>query len=365
MRGGLLLFAGFFLMVLASTGIALAQEAVPPPYAGMTNPFPWDDTTAQAAGKQLYNSCVGCHGPGGDGIKAFDFSKEEYAANMEKAPGYPFWILSEGRLDKGMPPYKSSFSEEQRWQMLTYIWTLSKGGGAPPGKPAPQEPSPISKPPPEAAGRIILIIPEEARAGQQISFAAAVRDKEDQPIAGVEVKFFIQTNFFIQGAIEIGETAADEQGVARLEYVPRQTGEIELMARYLNTEDHQVMRLLEASEPLYEVEVGIHLPAITREKIFGPESAQELGPMGQAPTKGLRIPGGTLLPFLMLPLAVAAIWFAYFRVMQIVSGIPIRSEIRGIDTRLIPLILLGIIATVGLLLLLMLITSPYTHFNLM
>ena len=119
----MVVFATFLLWVMAAA--VKAQEEPPPPYAGLANPFPWSDSSAQKAGMELYQqSCQGCHGADGGNIAASDFSAAGYPGKLEERPDLYFWLLSEGRLDKGMPAYKSSLSEEQRWQVLTYLWSL-------------------------------------------------------------------------------------------------------------------------------------------------------------------------------------------------------------------------------------------------
>jgi mono/diheme cytochrome c family protein len=132
----------FLLSVLA---IAVHAQTEPPsPYAGLKNPFPWSDTAAQEAGKGLYQqSCSGCHGANGGSITRADFSAPDYAQSLEERPDLSFWILSEGRLDKGMPAYKSSLSEEQRWQTLTYLWSLGAEVAPPVVSPPPEAPAPL------------------------------------------------------------------------------------------------------------------------------------------------------------------------------------------------------------------------------
>ncbi len=117
----------FLVWVLATA--VLAQTELPPPYAGLKNPFPWSDTTVQETGKGSYQQyCLGCHGANGGNMAGADFSAADYPRSLEESPDLYFWILSEGRLDKGMPAFKSSLSEEQRWQVLTYLWSLGTDG---------------------------------------------------------------------------------------------------------------------------------------------------------------------------------------------------------------------------------------------
>ncbi len=121
----IVLVVTFLLWVLATAVLAQEETEVPAPYAGLKNPFPWSDAPAQEVGKELYQqSCSGCHGGSGDNLAGSDFSVVDYPKSLEERADLYFWILSEGMLDEGMPPYKSSFSEEQRWQVLTYLWSL-------------------------------------------------------------------------------------------------------------------------------------------------------------------------------------------------------------------------------------------------
>ena len=107
---------------------ALAQGETPSPYAGMENPFPWADNVTRTAGKATYQaSCLSCHGTSGSNISPADFSASSYSNNLLDRPDYYFWVISEGRIDRGMPAYVSALSDEKRWQVLTYIWSLGEG----------------------------------------------------------------------------------------------------------------------------------------------------------------------------------------------------------------------------------------------
>ncbi len=114
-------------MLIVLSGAALAQEEeVPAPYAGLENPFPWDDTSVQEAGGVIFQgSCAVCHIAKEDiPLLGIDFSVVNYRQSLEERPDFYFWTVSEGRVDTLMPPWASSLSEEERWQALTYIWSL-------------------------------------------------------------------------------------------------------------------------------------------------------------------------------------------------------------------------------------------------
>ena len=140
------------LCILVLTTIVLAQEAVPAPYTGLKNPFEWSDTSAQTAGKDLFQqSCLTCHGGGGvEGRGVMDFREPDYPKKLESEPDYYLWRVSEGIGATDMPLFKFSLSETQRWQVLTYIWSLGAPPVVGPVPPATPVPPPVIEPVPPA-----------------------------------------------------------------------------------------------------------------------------------------------------------------------------------------------------------------------
>ncbi len=354
-------FVALLLMVLAAAVLAQEEVEVPPPYAGLENPFPWDDASVQQAGKVIFQeSCAACHVATED-VPALgpEFGVVDYRQSLEERADFYFWTVSEGRLDKAMPPWGPSLSEEERWQVLTYIWSL--GGGVPP----------TTTPPPDIEeGTLLLTVPGQAQSGQLLTMTVTLQDEEGQPVAGATVKFFFQMDFFASILMEIGEDVTDEQGEAVLEYTPRQTGDIQVIAHYERDglspiEATTMLTLAEADEPFYQVKAGLQSFGALGEEVFiGPESALELVD-GAAPASAFRLPGGILSWLLLLVATVALIWFTYFRVMYQVFSIPIVSEMRDTNTRLVPMIGMTIVVALGFLLLMMLLTGPYSHVHLL
>jgi mono/diheme cytochrome c family protein len=124
----ILLSIGFFGM----TNLVQAQTAwVAPSSANeLKNPFA-NNEDALKKGKKLYaQNCAICHGDKGkgDGIagaalkpKPANFTLESIQSQSD---GAIFWKLTAGRSP--MAAYKEILSEEQRWQLITYIRTLKK-----------------------------------------------------------------------------------------------------------------------------------------------------------------------------------------------------------------------------------------------
>ncbi len=349
----------FLLWVLAIA--VMAQGEPPPPYVGLKNPFSWSDASVQEVGKGLYGQyCIGCHGANGSNIPAADFNAADFPQRLEERPDFYFWTLSEGRLDKGMPPFKSSLSEEQRWQVLTHLWSI--GTAIPP-----EVTPPPAKPPGEGeTATLQLTAPEQAQSGQPLSLSATIRDKNGKPVQDVTVEFFVRVDFFINGLMEIGEAVTNNQGTAVLRYIPRETGDIQVVARYEASETTTTVSLEKSAGPFYQAKAGLPESVAIPEVFVGPKSALEPGEVGAAPATGLRIPGGLAsLLLLAYVFTVILVWSLYLRVMYQLFRIPVLEKIGDTDTRLIPLIGMAVMVAFVTLLVLILITGPYSNPHLL
>jgi len=85
---------------------------------------------AEQKGKEIYNLyCLSCHGEYGFGDGGAGASFERKPANFHQkkikaqTDGSLFWKLTNGRTN--MPAFKESLSEEQRWQLVSYIRKIS------------------------------------------------------------------------------------------------------------------------------------------------------------------------------------------------------------------------------------------------
>lgn len=98
--------------------------------AALKSPFTFTSQSADK-GKSLYNMyCWNCHGKTGNGDGAAGKSLGQQPANfhsdrVKKQPdGALFWKLSHG--NGNMPPFKEVLTEEQRWQLISYIRVLGE-----------------------------------------------------------------------------------------------------------------------------------------------------------------------------------------------------------------------------------------------
>jgi mono/diheme cytochrome c family protein len=117
-----------------SSGPAATSLPTPPPeYAGKTNPLQGNASAAQA-GKQLFvSNCASCHGENARGNGPAASSLHPKPANLaalqnKMSDDYMFWRISEGGamppFNSAMPAWKGVLSEEQIWQIITYLRTL-------------------------------------------------------------------------------------------------------------------------------------------------------------------------------------------------------------------------------------------------
>lgn len=103
------------------------QEGDCDPYLSQSNPFSWDDEAAISAGQAIYDqSCGMCHGEDGSGglPGAPDFTTAEAGAEIRDNSGEQLCIIAEGTGN--MPGWKETLTDEQMWQVLTYINSFSE-----------------------------------------------------------------------------------------------------------------------------------------------------------------------------------------------------------------------------------------------
>jgi mono/diheme cytochrome c family protein len=94
---------------------------VPEKARAKRNPFE-GDSKGIAAGKKLFaQHCAECHGDQGQGSKRGPSLRAEEV--QQAPPGALFWTLSNGIVRRGMPDW-SKLPEPERWQIVTYIYTL-------------------------------------------------------------------------------------------------------------------------------------------------------------------------------------------------------------------------------------------------
>lgn len=341
--------------LLITTSVVDAQETPPEPYNGLINPFAWDDAETQSIGGQIYaQKCQACHGISGNNIANANFSLEGYSAHLETNQDYYYWVVSEGAMDKGMPGYSSSLSEDERWQVLTYVWSLES---------IPQqvieEPSAIEN------GLLQIHVPKNGISGEQLTIGATLVENQQEPVRGAKIEFFTEADFFATGLMKIGESITDENGEAEFNFVSRQSGEIRVIAHYQNLESSTTIALTTTDDRFYKPEVGINVPVLGEEVSIGPPERLKLGNAGEAPLPVLRLPTGHLAWLAPLLFAAMCIWIVYSYVVYQLVRIPEQGDTEGINIRKFPRWLLIIVSILGFLLMVMLVLGPESNMHLL
>ena len=86
------------------------------------NPLENDPDAVGAGGKLYELHCLECHGETADGGKKGPSLRAP--AVQQATPGTLFWLLTNGVVRRGMPVW-SKLPEAQRWQLVTYIKSLT------------------------------------------------------------------------------------------------------------------------------------------------------------------------------------------------------------------------------------------------
>ena len=100
---------------------------VPTQYAGLTNPL---GAEAASQGAEIFKTnCEMCHGPQGHGDgpagQALDPRPRNLAELQTKAgDDFLFWRIREGKPGTSMVAWKGILTDEQIWQVITFIHTL-------------------------------------------------------------------------------------------------------------------------------------------------------------------------------------------------------------------------------------------------
>ena len=120
------------------SGMDHAHVEPPEEFSALENPFA-DDHEAIEAGEETFTTlCATCHGAegkgDGPGAEALDPKPADLSDGMmmsELSDGYLLWRVSKGGAmepwNSAMPAWESGLTEDQRWQVISYIRTLSEG----------------------------------------------------------------------------------------------------------------------------------------------------------------------------------------------------------------------------------------------
>lgn len=131
------LLLAVFAVVLTACSFSLAEDVTPPPGYVPPTPAPTLGPVFPAVapnpaqGAAIFaEKCAPCHGPNGLGdgpqgkqlpVPVAPLGLPEFAAKA--SPARWFTVVTQGNLDRFMPPF-ASLSEQQRWDVVAYAFTL-------------------------------------------------------------------------------------------------------------------------------------------------------------------------------------------------------------------------------------------------
>jgi mono/diheme cytochrome c family protein len=104
-----------------------ASDTIPAEFVGKTNPLGPDAATA---GAEIFkNNCVPCHGGQGHGDGPAGAALDPKPKNLAVfAPmvgdDYLYWRINAGKEGTSMVAWKGVLTEEQIWQVVSFIRTL-------------------------------------------------------------------------------------------------------------------------------------------------------------------------------------------------------------------------------------------------
>lgn len=135
-------FLAALMVLLSACELSLAQDITPPPGAELSaevatsEPLVFPEGTPNLESGQILfaQSCAACHGLRGlgDGEQAGQLPVAVPAIGdpqvaRQRSPHEWYQMISQGNLDRFMPPFSGSLSPQDRWDVLAYVYSLSAG----------------------------------------------------------------------------------------------------------------------------------------------------------------------------------------------------------------------------------------------
>jgi mono/diheme cytochrome c family protein len=129
-RAGILFLSFSFIFLFHPVQAQKTPWVVPGAYVNLKNPTTADSATLKSAKVLYIKYCAPCHGEKGKGDGPANASLNPYPANhtaitmLKETDGALWYKITVGR--NPMPENKSVLTENQRWELVTYIRTLTK-----------------------------------------------------------------------------------------------------------------------------------------------------------------------------------------------------------------------------------------------
>jgi mono/diheme cytochrome c family protein len=197
------IFVGILGMVALSVNLLAQTNTVPAEAKEKTAPFIFTPESVKS-GEQIYQAnCKSCHGDIGKAnyAKLVPIPKDPASAEYQKnTDGEMFYILSHGR--GLMPNFVNTLTEEQRWNVISYIRTFNKDYKQPPVKV-------VGEAVKTETAKMVLAFDAEKK-----QLFATVTDSVSgvkKPLANVSIKLFVKRTF---GNLPIGNSETNNLGIA-------------------------------------------------------------------------------------------------------------------------------------------------------
>lgn len=184
-----------------------------------------------------------------------------------------------------------------------------------------------------SAVTLVMNAPDQSETGQALTLTAIIKDESGKPVSGSLIKFFVESNFFVNGLMDIGEAVTDEQGQAKMDYTPNQSGALRTVARY---------------------EAGSGFEPVEAEKTI---DIKDDGKFIYQSLVGIQFPNGLLFWMLAVVIVLAGVWSTFLYVLFQVNNISRVAGIKGL-----PIILMVVVAALFIMLVIIL-TTPEAQFN--
>lgn len=143
----IIILSSLLILLPACSSFSLAEDITPPPGSNLPVAQPTQVAPSgpryplvppnPANGEALYaEKCAPCHGSAGkgDGPQANQLPNPPAALGTseiarQSTPADWYTLVTQGNLDRFMPPFNNSLNERQRWDVIAYVYSLS----TPPG----------------------------------------------------------------------------------------------------------------------------------------------------------------------------------------------------------------------------------------
>lgn len=197
------IFVGILGMIALSVNLLAQTNTVPAEAKEKTAPFIFTPESVKS-GDQIYQAnCKSCHGDIGKAnyAKLVPIPKDPASAEYQKnTDGEMFYILSHGR--GLMPNFVNTLTDEQRWNVISYIRTFNKN---------------YKQPPVKAAGEALKTETAKMKLAfdaEKKQLFATVTDSVSgvkKPLANVSIKLFVKRTF---GNLPLGNSETNNSGIA-------------------------------------------------------------------------------------------------------------------------------------------------------